>query len=207
MSRVIKLADGGFFDLKNPGAGSPLTIQSAAVALSNICRFTGHVSRHYSVAQHSIVVALLVPEHLRYQALLHDITEAVLGDVASPLKALLPDYKEIEQAMYRKLAVQFGLPPEEHPLVKAADRRALDIERRLLQPLNKEDYRHYDAEYAVESNRWAEEVAAMHMTPAGAAASFLAIYERYKHQHEHPQNVGHGDHDHEVSAPEGVPIH
>tara|TARA_R110000744_G_scaffold380568_1_gene503224 strand:+ start:9737 stop:10324 length:588 start_codon:yes stop_codon:yes gene_type:complete len=76
-------------------------IEVIAFALSNINRFTGHVGG-YSVAQHSICCAIIIakqePDNYKLQlsALLHDATEAYLNDVVSPLKALLPEYKKIE---------------------------------------------------------------------------------------------------------------
>lgn len=44
---------------------------------------------HNSVAEHAVVLSRLVPERLAYAALHHDDHEYVLGDVSSPLKALL----------------------------------------------------------------------------------------------------------------------
>ncbi len=79
--------------------GEPFTpnIETIAYALSNINRYTGHVGP-YSVAQHSVLVAEQLSEHfnLKLSGLLHDTTEAYIGDVSSPLKRLLPDYKKIE---------------------------------------------------------------------------------------------------------------
>ena len=62
-------------------------------SLSNICRFGGHVN-FYSVAEHSVRVA----DYLRRQGgstrlvlmgLLHDATEAFIGDITRPLKHTL----------------------------------------------------------------------------------------------------------------------
>jgi hypothetical protein len=104
-------------------------IEDIAHALSNIVRFTGHAKAPYTVAQHSVMVSMLSGEHALC-GLLHDATEAYLGDVSSPLKSLLPDYREAEERAHKVIAGAFGLP---YPLpreVKDADRQALLIEKR-----------------------------------------------------------------------------
>lgn len=105
-------------------------ITDIAQALSNICRFTGHLPRFYSVAQHSVIASQIVPEHLAFEALMHDAHEAYVGDVNSPLKALLQDYKAIETRVEQALRTQFKLPLEMSPAVKHADMVMLGTERR-----------------------------------------------------------------------------
>jgi len=58
-------------------------------ALAHICRFSGHVRRHYSVAEHSINVARLLPEPIKIYGLLHDAHEAYIGDISTPMKLAL----------------------------------------------------------------------------------------------------------------------
>lgn len=91
----IMLASGVLFDLTNP-AGSPMSLQDIAHGLGRVCRFAGQTNRFYSVAEHCFHVARLVPVELARVALLHDASEAFIGDVTRPLKALLPDYQAIE---------------------------------------------------------------------------------------------------------------
>lgn len=85
-------------------------IEDIAQGLSNICRFTGQCNQFYSVAEHSLLVSNLLPPKLKLAGLLHDASEAYLGDVNSPLKSLLPEYKVLEQKIQREIAEQFGLP-------------------------------------------------------------------------------------------------
>lgn len=113
-----------------------ICIEDIAVALSKICRFTGHIKRNeiYSVAQHSIIVSKLaeaVNPKYALIGLLHDATEAYLGDVASPLKAILPEYKELEEKVWERIANKFRLQIEMPGAIKKADRQALYLEKRL----------------------------------------------------------------------------
>lgn len=124
---------GRSFDLLNP-TPEQVAITDIAHSLSHICRFTGHCREFYSVAQHSVLVMSLVPDHLKAQALLHDATEAYVGDMSWPLKQLLPEYKAIEQGVWEAIAEAYGLPTKLDPGVKHADSVALMLERRDLMP-------------------------------------------------------------------------
>ncbi len=109
-------------------------IEVVAHATAHLCRFTGHTRTFYSVAQHSVLVSHLVtPEHA-LAALLHDASEAFLGDVATPLKALLPDYRRLEVVMQERILARFGLPAQLPAAVHEADRQALCIEAQALLP-------------------------------------------------------------------------
>jgi len=85
-------------------------IKDIAHSLSRINRFNGHLHcSSYSVAEHSIRVASVCSPDLKFNALLHDASEAYLGDVSKPLKGLLSDYKELEHNFCLLLAEHFGL--------------------------------------------------------------------------------------------------
>ena len=103
-------------------------IEDIAHSLSLLCRFGGHCRRFYSVAEHSIHVASLLPDHLKLAGLLHDASEAYVVDLPSPLKRCLPDYAEIEAGVQRAISEHFGLPAAMHPAVKVADRQMLVTE-------------------------------------------------------------------------------
>ena len=107
-----------------------ISIEDIAGALSNLCRFTGHVQDFYSVAQHSVYVSRLVPPEMALEALLHDAAEAYCGDVSSPLKALLPDYQSIEYLIDMTIRFKFELPAAMSAQVKRADLIMLATERR-----------------------------------------------------------------------------
>lgn len=107
-------------------------IEDIAHALSQIVRFTGHITKPYTVAQHSVLVSTLCPKEHALWGLLHDASEAYLGDVSTPLKSLLPQYREIEGRVQREIAGRFGLCWPMPPEVKEADRAALIAEKRAL---------------------------------------------------------------------------
>ena len=123
---TILLSTGRYFDFLNP---QPLTIGEVAHALSNLCRFTGHCTSFYSVAQHSVLVSHLLPDELAAQGLLHDAVEAVMGDMSGPLKRLFPQYKELEHRIEAVVLAGFGLPVQLDPRVKRADLQALRTEQ------------------------------------------------------------------------------
>lgn len=103
-----------------------------AHALSCINRYTGHAVTPYSVAQHSVMVSRLCEPEYALWGLLHDASEAYLGDVARPLKSLLPAYVELEHHVQRTIAKAFGLSWPMPSGVKVADNRALIAEKRAL---------------------------------------------------------------------------
>jgi hypothetical protein len=107
-----------------------ILIDDIAHALAHQCRFGGHASKFYSVAEHSVHVSRhCLPEHALW-GLLHDASEAYLVDLPRPLK-LLPEfaaYREAERRLQRAVSVRFGLAPEQPASVTAADDKMLWIE-------------------------------------------------------------------------------
>lgn len=124
----ITTVAGKFFDILKPEEYE-FEIDEIATALSNLCRYTGHVNRFYSVAEHSVLVSRLLPDNLALCGLLHDASEAYLGDVSSPLKKLLPEYRKIEDRVQEAIAKQFDLPYPYPHSVHEADKRMYWQER------------------------------------------------------------------------------
>lgn len=138
MTPSIRTAAGRKFHLLKPHT-TPIAIEEIAHALSQICRFTGHTRTLYSVAQHAVLVSYVVPDRFALHGLMHENAEAVLGDVSSPLKQLLPAYKPLEINVEHAMAQSLGLPDllwddEARAEVKHADRVLLVTEKRDLMP-------------------------------------------------------------------------
>jgi hypothetical protein len=113
-----------------------ILIEDIAHALSLLCRYGGHCREFYSVAQHSCIVTNLVAEwrpddvDLQLRALLHDATEAYIGDMVRPLKRALFEYQMVECDLDEKIIFKFGLSSGQDDVVKAADNSVLMGERR-----------------------------------------------------------------------------
>lgn len=124
----IGLLSGAQFNYNKPEE-SDVTLDDLASALSNICRFSGHLPVFYSVAQHLVNTSRIVPEELAFTALMHDTTEAFTNDLPTPLKWAFPVFKDLEvrteSAMAKKFGFMFPYPPE----VKQADTEMLILEK------------------------------------------------------------------------------
>ena len=143
MATTITTFSGKSFDFENPQPDM-IAIEDIAHHLGNVCRFAGATGVHYSVAQHSIMVAGLacemvtLPERqpeVGLYGLLHDASEAYLGDVPTPWKQVvgMESYRQMEERTMRAIGEALGLDltklPEE---VKKADRDAFFREQAYL---------------------------------------------------------------------------
>lgn len=103
-----------------------------AHALAQLCRYNGHTLRFYSVAEHCVLLSYAVSPENALHALLHDATEAYVGDVIRPLKRLLPMYRDMESLIWFSIATHFNISPEMPAEVLEADTRMLLNERIVL---------------------------------------------------------------------------
>lgn len=107
-----------------------VALADIAHALALVCRFTGHVRRFYSVAEHSVRVSVLVErlaregylergdavdlDYVKIVArwgLLHDGSEAYLCDIAAPVKRSdqFATYRAAEATLQGVICSAFGL--------------------------------------------------------------------------------------------------
>jgi len=88
-----------------------IDILDIAHSLSLLCRYNGHCSKFYSVAEHSVrATELVTGRNMMVVVLLHDAAEAYVGDVTSPLKQLLNgQYRKIENEILRRIYHWYGI--------------------------------------------------------------------------------------------------
>lgn len=130
---VILTVGGVYFSLVNP-TEDQVDVYDIAYALSSLCRYTGHTNKFYSVAEHSVRCASYLRKRgyspkAQMAALLHDAAEAYIGDVSSPLKALLPEYRAIENRVSQAIVDKFGVDWRGRAEVHMADMQLLCTER------------------------------------------------------------------------------
>ncbi|KKL05036.1 hypothetical protein LCGC14_2610080 [marine sediment metagenome] len=137
---------GQVFDFEDPSPDA-INIEDIAHALSKQCRFNGHCTEFYSVAQHSCYVCDIITGSKAGQltALLHDAAEAYTGDMVAPLKYMLPDFrrieKRVESAVFEKFFSRESLMERLDAVdeIKRADLIMLATEKRdLMEPCWKE---------------------------------------------------------------------
>lgn len=115
----------------HPLAARPeeIRVRDVARGLATKFRYNGHTIAPYTVAEHSVIVSLYVaPEHAR-QALLHDATEAFLGDMIRPIKytPVMRGFRDVEARLELVIFERFGVRPtdESYAAVKRIDDRIL----------------------------------------------------------------------------------
>ena len=153
MNNKIVTYTGKVFDFLDPQP-EMVCIEDIAHALANICRYTGHVRKFYSVAQHCVLMADAYLPGDPLQKLLHDAAEAYVGDMASPWKQLLRVYEsrncctkdsgfsirvnKYEQKIQDIIGIALGVNLSYSAETKEADNRMFFTEVRDLMPPSEE---------------------------------------------------------------------
>lgn len=88
-----------------------INIDDVAHGLAMTCRYGGHVLHYYSVAEHCVLVSRHVPPEFALEGLLHDSSEAYLGDMVRPLKYQpeMAEFRKAEAAIERCVEERFRL--------------------------------------------------------------------------------------------------
>jgi hypothetical protein len=159
----IQTAGGGIFHILDPRQNEIL-ITDIGHALSMMCRFTGHVRRFYSVAEHSVLASRIVPQEDALWALLHDASEAYIADLNRPLKhytAVGPTYMGVEEKIMKAVCLKFHLSETQPESVHKADTMMLYAEKEQLMPAKEWGTKWSEDQVAadVEVRCWAPDVA------------------------------------------------
>jgi len=141
----LATASGGMWSIEDPQEGE-VRLRDLAAGLSRTCRYGGQLSEEagfYSVAEHSVIMTSWAhrsglirtrSEALLY--LLHDGSEAYFGDMPTPLKALIPAFRELEDRSQRVIYSAFGVGPDLirscKPELKRVDTRVRLDEREVM---------------------------------------------------------------------------
>lgn len=139
----VETFTGRYVDTKRPDPVD-ICIEDIAHALSQVCRYGGHCAHRYTVAQHSIFVRERLRRagagsKIQLAAVLHDASEAYLGDIPRPMKKLLGRSYEIltdrmDAAIHEALGLPFPASWFHAPEVKDADNWSLFVEAKHLLP-------------------------------------------------------------------------
>ena len=93
---------------------SQIHVRDICHALAMQCRYNGQCVKFYSVAEHVIKGAMLLenqkaPVPVIKAWLLHDASEAYVGDVIRPVKMYLPEFKEIENVFHNVIYTKYDV--------------------------------------------------------------------------------------------------
>jgi hypothetical protein len=119
----------------NPVDVSEVTIRDIALGLARMTRYNGQYLQSvpfYSVAEHCTLGSYVAPPPHRLAFHVHDAAEALIGDVTTPLKHQLGEYKAIERQVEDALRLKFAWPDWHNATVKEIDLRMLVAERQQL---------------------------------------------------------------------------
>ena len=139
----VETFSGRYVDTSNPRADT-IDLVDIAHALSQTCRYGGHCSEFYSVAEHAVYVSIRLARQgydagVQLAGLHHDDSEAYLGDIPRPLKGLLgPAYaaltKQMDETIRWQLNLNEGVPSFHDVRVKDSDNWMLFVEAKHLLP-------------------------------------------------------------------------
>lgn len=127
-----------------------MCLKDIAHALTKICRYGGALPLdvHYSVARHSINMYEYTKREgysldVQRMALMHDASEAYLGDVVTGLKRFLPDYRALEDEVNKCIYYRYSIIHWDkyiNKIVKELDTRIILDEAKVLAKHHYKDF-------------------------------------------------------------------
>lgn len=159
----IQTYTGKRFHILNPSL-EQIDILDIAHASSQKPRFAGHLDNRFTIAQHELVMARLVPPEYALEALLHDGNESYLPDLPTPIKNLMEahgfNYREIvekpmDTIIFSRFGMKYPLTPEVKHVIKKWDWISVLMERELFArarlPWENVPYEKYDIDPTLKS--------------------------------------------------------
>jgi len=123
----IRTRSGKYLDVFNPNPDD-IDILDIAWGLSGEGRFGNQLSRHYPVAEHSMMCADLAPAELKFSMLMHDASDAYIGDLAGPIKKKLNEFRQLEENLMKAIANKFGFVWPMTDEMHSIDKKVLVLE-------------------------------------------------------------------------------
>lgn len=133
----IRVNSGGKYYPLDPHEDE-IKIRDIAHSLSMLCRYNGHSDKFYSVAEHCYLLSYAVPQMYKFEALLHDASEAYTSDIPRPLKYAdeMEGYRRIEDVNTLLINEKYGVKTDADgatsPIVKIFDSRIVTDEKNAL---------------------------------------------------------------------------
>ena len=129
---IINTFSGLKVDLLNPTADM-IDIMDIAKGLAYKAHFAGQTPFYFSIAQHSTLVHDLMRDEIKDNkmlllGLLHDASEAYIGDMVKPLKNHLPFFRETEDKLMEVICEKYGLDFSRIHEIKKFDLIAQNLE-------------------------------------------------------------------------------
>jgi uncharacterized protein len=142
MHTYVRLCNNIKFYLDDPHKNECVRVSDLVEPIAEICRFNNLLASFYSIAEHSYLVSLETDNPLL--GLLHDLSEAVIGDLLSPVKGFCPDYKILENRVDTWIYNCFGLTytDQEKDNLKYVDLRMLTTEQYAFNRSAEHEYTH-----------------------------------------------------------------
>lgn len=124
----VRMYSGKVFDFVEPSPAQ-LDILDIAKGLSQSTRWNGQTSRPVFIGEHCLEMYSMVSDY-KLSALMHDASEAYMGDLVRPLKSIpsMSEYLDVEDSLMKMLAEKFNFTYPLPDVVVTADNHLLQVE-------------------------------------------------------------------------------
>lgn len=129
---IVRTYTNKLLDVANPKL-EDIDLEYLVIGVAREGRFANQQQyKRISVAEHSVLVSyLIIEKEAQLLGLAHDLQESITRDLPSPIKSLIPKYKELEDTLLNAILKKFKIKQtiKLWQIVKAADLRAYELEK------------------------------------------------------------------------------